>query len=433
MRNWLFDLAVCAFGVSAWISVNGIWVELPVLVGVLPEEWALASYLSVIVQLANVGPITYSLLLWKWPNLPKQWAILSLLGIGTVATLMLALFWDVTSVIGGELHSTCLFAFTFLLALVDCTSSVLYMPFMAAFKGIYLNSYLVGEGLSGFLPSIVALAQGVGGNPECIDVTLDNGTIISQEYQEPARFSADVFFFILTGLMGISTVAFISIIALPSFKNERVVNSAKVVKVADENGNDDRSNGDSDNSDSGDTDTDSDRPIKKHTNKRKFYSYLTVIFCLCFLCNGFLPSIQTYSCLPYGNTIYHICVTLNSMANPVAAFTANFVKIRAYKFIFALTAFSLVLTGYLLATALYSPEPLGGLDVGGPITATSWVLFGFTVTLIRVSIAGYCRERSEASLFWCGAFTQLGSAFGAVLAFVLVNYTNSFQQYYVQC
>ena len=31
---------------------------------------------------------------------------------------------------------------------------------MAIFRDIYLNSYLIGEGMSGFIPSIVALAQG---------------------------------------------------------------------------------------------------------------------------------------------------------------------------------------------------------------------------------------------------------------------------------
>ena len=61
-RNaWLDALAVL-FGMASWISVNGLWVELPVLVSVLPESWALASYLSVIVQIANLGPISYALL-----------------------------------------------------------------------------------------------------------------------------------------------------------------------------------------------------------------------------------------------------------------------------------------------------------------------------------------------------------------------------------
>lgn len=93
-----------------------------------------------------------------------------------MASLFLALFWDQTSYIGDEEHSTALFILVFFLATVDCTSSVLFLPFMAIFRAIYLNSYLIGEGLSGFLPSLVALAQGVGGNPYCDNVTVINET-----------------------------------------------------------------------------------------------------------------------------------------------------------------------------------------------------------------------------------------------------------------
>ena len=61
-RNACLDALAVLFGMASWISVNGLWVELPVLVSVLPESWALASYLSVIVQIANLGPISYALL-----------------------------------------------------------------------------------------------------------------------------------------------------------------------------------------------------------------------------------------------------------------------------------------------------------------------------------------------------------------------------------
>ena len=46
--------------------------------------------------------------------------------------------------------------------------------FFLIFRETYLNSYLVGEGLSGFIPSVAALIQGVGGNPECQNVTVTN-------------------------------------------------------------------------------------------------------------------------------------------------------------------------------------------------------------------------------------------------------------------
>ena len=63
-RLVLIDVLAMLFGISSWISINGLWVELPLLVNELPESWSLASYLSVIVQIANLGPITYCGLRW---------------------------------------------------------------------------------------------------------------------------------------------------------------------------------------------------------------------------------------------------------------------------------------------------------------------------------------------------------------------------------
>ena len=52
-RLVLIDVLALLFGISAWISINGLWVELPMLVTQLPEYWALPSYLSIIVQVST--------------------------------------------------------------------------------------------------------------------------------------------------------------------------------------------------------------------------------------------------------------------------------------------------------------------------------------------------------------------------------------------
>ena len=64
----------------------------------------------------------------------------------------------------------------------------------------------------------------------------------------------------------------------------------------------------------------------------------------------------------------------------------------------------------------------------------SWIVYNGLFSYVKVSIAGLCRSRSEQSLFWCGAATQVGSAFGALLMFMLVNVASGvFVAYYVQC
>ena len=54
-RIFLVDLLAILFGISSWISINGLWVEVPMLVSELPEQWALPSYLSIIVQVRQRG------------------------------------------------------------------------------------------------------------------------------------------------------------------------------------------------------------------------------------------------------------------------------------------------------------------------------------------------------------------------------------------
>ena len=191
----------------------------------------------ILLQVANIGPITYGLLRHCLATPPPQHAsIVAVLGVGVAASLGLVLAWDLTSIIAGQQRSTGLFVSVFLLSLVDCTSSVLFLPYMASFKQTYLNSYLIGEGMSGFVPAIAALAQGVSGNPQCV-----NGTVVP--VLDQARFpTADFFVFLMVRIamitsmmmkmimimmmlqvmMVLSLTAFLLLHYLPSLRSERV-------------------------------------------------------------------------------------------------------------------------------------------------------------------------------------------------------------------
>ncbi|XP_045876853.1 solute carrier family 52, riboflavin transporter, member 2 isoform X2 [Meles meles] len=56
-------LLVALFGMGSWAAINGIWVELPVVVKDLPEGWSLPSYLSVLVAVGNLGLLVVTL--WR--------------------------------------------------------------------------------------------------------------------------------------------------------------------------------------------------------------------------------------------------------------------------------------------------------------------------------------------------------------------------------
>lgn len=167
----LTHLLVCTFGMGSWVAINGLWVELPLLVTELPEGWDLPSYLTVVIQLANIGPLLVTLLHHFQPScLSEVPIIFTVLAVGTVACALFAFLWNVTSWVLDGHHSIAFMVLTFFLALVDCTSSVTFLPFMSRLPTCYLTTFFVGEGLSGLLPALVALAQG-SGLTTCVNVT----------------------------------------------------------------------------------------------------------------------------------------------------------------------------------------------------------------------------------------------------------------------
>lgn len=219
--------------------------------------------------------------------------------MGCGASLALALGWDFKSVIAGEMRSTGLFICVFFLSLVDCTSSVLFLPYMGIFRQVYLNSYLIGEGMSGFVPSIAALAQGVSGNPVC--VTLENGTSFIQGASDQARFSTSDFFIFLLSMMILSLLAFLFLQHLPTARSERISSNMSSRSSATFS---DALQDTSPDAPDEDTISQEDSMSQQLGNKQpvqyNIYLLLALQCFVCFLSNGALPSIQSYSCLPYG-------------------------------------------------------------------------------------------------------------------------------------
>ncbi|XP_034445516.1 solute carrier family 52, riboflavin transporter, member 3-A [Hippoglossus hippoglossus] len=427
----LIHVLACAFGLGSWVAVNGLWVELPLIVNSLPEGWDLPSYLTVIIQLANLGPLLVTLMHKLCPGPHKERVVIyTILSIGVVSCILLAVFWDTTTVVAGASYSVAFFIITFFLSLVDCTSSVTFMPFMTQLPAKYLTTYFLGEGLSGFIPGVVALAQGVG-IARCVisnqtegNHTYGNVSISHTEYLPP-NFSIEVFFAFLTVMMSVSLAAFIALNKLP-----------RTFELSTENLMPDTEGTVSSGLDNPGADTDGvavkgqgEGEVKGKTLPAapKLSTYqLTFIYTLVVLVNaatnGVLPSVQTYSCMPYGNLAYHLSAALASVANPVACTVAMFFPNRSLVFLGGLSMLGAGFGSYNMAMAAMSPCPLLQGTVGGEvIIVLSWLLFTGTTSYVKVMVAVILRDRSHSALVWCGAASQMGSLVGSVTMFPLVN------------
>ena len=297
--------------------MNGLWVELPVLVKDAPEKWNLPSYLAVIFQLANIGPAIYAVGNHFFPGkVHEKSAIPLIVSVGAVSCALLGFYWNKTSYIGDEDHSVVLFILSFFLAIVDCTSSVVFLTFMSIFPSSYITALFVGETSSGLLPAFVALGQGInsgGGNCNSNATNTSSNKHVTKD--DGLRFGPEGFFFFLFAMMVVCGLAFLALNYLPVAKRQHVTQIQR---------KDSDMFSDSENrplfdevyegaSSPNDTPQDSYMTSKLNSSQTSRCEMTRpIIYLLCIqawincLSNGVLPSIQAYASGPYGNKTYHL-------------------------------------------------------------------------------------------------------------------------------
>ena len=195
---FVFGLFV-VFGMGSWLTINGIYSELPAIVSQVPEGWAISTQLGVAIQAANLGPIILYLARRRWPQMRVRAAITTVLITGAVSMTALAFLWNVRTGGGdggdggdggGNRHSIWLLFLTFAAAAADCSSSVLFYPFAGTFPAVYMIALNVGEACSSLVPGLLAWIQA--GGPGGTDV----------------NYSPGLFFGLIAGLMATSLFAF---------------------------------------------------------------------------------------------------------------------------------------------------------------------------------------------------------------------------------
>ncbi|XP_061752932.1 solute carrier family 52, riboflavin transporter, member 2-like [Nerophis ophidion] len=400
------------FAMGSWISVNSLWVQLPVIVRDLPEGWNLPAYLSVLIAFGNLGPVAVTITHHCAPGrLNERLVIHFIQGLAVVASALLAIFWWHKVAVAGQERSVPFFFFTFVLSLVCCTSNVTFLPFMFRYPPQYIRTFFIGQGLSALFPCVVALGQGVG-KLECRSV---NGTVRPDYLKE--HFPAQNFFWFLFVMLCISALSFLALTRRP-VPSQQDHAAAPAVKNVDET--DPLSNGGSQASDE----------LAQLENSAPAQTFWTVhnIYLLALLAvsnaltNGVLPSVQSFSCLPYGAMTYHLSVVLGNIANPLACFVAMFVILRSSAGLGLLSLAGGVFAAYLMALAVLSPcPPLQGNSAGMALVVISWIVFTGLFSYLKVVIGTLLHEAGHAALLWCGISIQAGSLLGALAMFPLVN------------
>lgn len=364
-RLVLTHLLVALFGMGSWAAINGIWVELPVVVKDLPEGewacagkcragvprkvgcnsswslsilpltwpppffagWSLPSYLAVLVALGNLGLLVVTLWRRLAPGKGERGPIQVVQALSMVGTALLAPLWHHVAPVAGQLHSVAFLTLALVLALACCASNVTFLPFLSHLPPPFLRSFFLGQGLSALLPCVLALVQGVG-RLECPPAPI-NGTP-GPPHHFPERFSASTFFWALTALLVTSAAAFQGLLLLlpspPSIPTGAPGPDLRMGAPGVEE-EEEASPLQEPPSQAAGT-TPSPDPEAHQLPSTRSTCLLGLLAVTNALTNGVLPAVQSFSCLPYGHLAYHLAVVLGSTASPLACFLAMGVLCR---------------------------------------------------------------------------------------------------------
>ncbi|KAG1948749.1 solute carrier family 52, riboflavin transporter, member 2 isoform X2 [Pimephales promelas] len=409
-------ILVALFGMGSWISVNSLWVELPVVVGVLPEGWNLPAYISVLIAFGNLGPVAVTLTHHFAPGHLNERVLIHIIQVlAVVAAAFLALFWSHVATIAGEPRSVPFLLLTFILSFVCCTSNVTFLPFMFRYPPQYIRTFFVGQGLSALFPCVVALRQGVG-KLECVNTS--NGT---KPHYLKENFPAQNFFWFLTVMLAFSALCFVALtyrVVSQTVAEEVPKNEQETVKTEEEAHP--LQNGDSPVSEE-QVEVEKQAPVVAFWTSHNVYLLLLLGISNA-LTNGVLPSVQSFSCLPYGTMTYHLSVVLGNIANPLACFVAMFVLLRSSVGLGMMSLGGGIFAAYIMALAALSPcPPLLGSQSGVALVIMSWIIFTGLFSYLKVIVGTLLHEAGHAALLWCGVFIQAGSFIGAFSMFPLVS------------
>lgn len=285
-----------------------------------------------LIAFGNLGPVAVTISHHCAPGrLNERLLIHCIQALAVVASVFLALFWSHKVSIAGTDRSLVFLLLTFVLSLVCCTSNVTFLPFMFRYPPEYIRTFFIGQGFSALFPCVVALGQGVG-KLECVTVntTTANATVnatVKPEYLKE-NFPAQNFFVFLCVMLTASLLSFWALSRRQTSTQEDVLAQECVGAETERKGEESHPlhHGGAAASDQQTTGEEEPRTLTFWTQRN--ISLLSLLAISNALTNGVLPSVQSFTCLPYGTMTFHLSVVLGNIANPLACFLAMFFVLR---------------------------------------------------------------------------------------------------------
>ncbi|CAF2135370.1 unnamed protein product [Rotaria magnacalcarata] len=423
---------VIIFGLGTWTNLGGLWVELPIIVPILPESWQLPAKLILIINAANIFPIifVFASIIFKLNTsifeIPVNYIILL---TSTALAIAFACLWNKTEYLFGTNQSIYLMYLCFFSAVGDCLSSTTFIPFLHRYEPFYLNAYFTGEALTALLPALLGIIQGIG-KSECtmLDSKI-NGTFI-QVYRSP-RFSVRTYFLILSSLPIAAFLAFSGLYLMKTGRMEKKISikkskhhQSRVFILMDNNIEDMHAI-----QNTIKTINKIENQLENNKKKNQWTTiitsetviYLFVTFQQSMMIYGICPGLTTFSLNAYSATTFHYTIIANSFACPLMTLVGTFIPEVSSKTIGAFLITHIGLFVYIVLTAKMSPcPPLVSTILGPAIIFFVWILIQLIGSYIRILMGNYFRKtKDHRGLVWFSLATQTGALFGSLTMFIL--------------
>jgi riboflavin transporter 2 len=318
------------FGISSWVTINAVFVELPTLAVTLPEGWDIGSRLAIAIQCANIPAFLYFIFSFKKWNLSLKCGAFShlhlvigiLLALGFTSTFLMSFFWSHSVIIHSKPTSLPLIIFTFLGGIVDCTTSLVYWPFVSSYSDVYTSALAAGEGLSGAAVSVVGLIQNQGTS---------------------SRFSPSIFFILTSFWMILSGVAFGGLLYL---KKKQATSIQDDIQASESLIKPKRTVGSS------------GIIVSPSRSIRDNWWLFVLQFVINSISNGLLPSLCTFAFFNYkdGKLAMSLAINISLITNPLAALVSALYKCRPWLLV-VFTSVAMVLSSFMVWVSAASPHP----------------------------------------------------------------------------
>src|SRR5688572_5030584 len=120
---WVYFL-MTIWALSTWITVNGVFSQIPIFMKVLPEKYTIATNIVLMVQIANFFPFAF-LIISIFVNTKNTYnfdtiAIYFILALGLISIILFGIFWNYTIYIFGREVSLPFYILLFFVASTDC-------------------------------------------------------------------------------------------------------------------------------------------------------------------------------------------------------------------------------------------------------------------------------------------------------------------------